>query len=107
MVRSQQIQMKAANRHKKPKPKYKVDNLMWLSMKNIHIEKLLKKLDHKKIDFYLIKELVSLLYRLKLLKSMQIHNVFHSNFLKLTVENLLPSQINDLLPLIVVNDKKK
>lgn len=71
------------------------------------MKKLSKKLDHKKIGSYPIKELVKLSYRLKLLASMQIHNVFHPNLLRLAFENLLPGQYNDFSPPVVVNNKKK
>ena len=48
MAKSQQAQVKAANKHQKASPKYEVGDLVWLSTKNIHTERLLKKLDYKK-----------------------------------------------------------
>ena len=107
MARSQQAQVKAANRHRKLSLEYKVGDKVWLSTKNIHTERLSKKLDHKRIGPYPIKKLVGLSYRLELPTSMQTHNVFHLNLLRLAAENPLPGQINDPPPPVVVNDKEE
>ena len=105
MAKLQQAQVKVANKHRKPSPEYKVGDKVWLSTKNIHTEKPLKKLDHKRIGPYPIKELVSSLYWLELLTLMQIHNVFHPNLFRLAAKNPLLGQINDPPPPVVVNNK--
>lgn len=84
--------------------------MVWLSTKNVKTKRLLKKLkklDHKMISFYKIKELVRLSYQLDLLTSMKIQNVFHSNLLQLVANDLLPGQHNISPPLIVINDKEE
>ena len=83
IAKSQQAQVKAANRHRKPSPEYKVSDLVWLSTKNIHTERPSKKLNHKKIGPYPITEVIGSgsAYRLELLASIQIHDVFHPNLL--------------------------
>ena len=62
MTKSQRAQVKAANRHRKPSPEYKIGDLVWLSTKNIHTERPSKKLDHKRIDPYKVTKLVGLSY---------------------------------------------
>ena len=99
--------MKAANRHQKPSPEYKVDDLVWLSTKNIHTERPSKKLDHKRIGPYKVTETVKLSYWLDLPAFMRIHNVFHPSLLRPAAEDLLPSQHNNPPPPVVVNDKEK
>ena len=107
MTKSQVTQVKAANKHWKEAPGYKVGNMVWLSTKNIKTKKPLKKLDYKMIGLYKVKELVKSLYQLDLPASMKIHDVFHPNFLWPAANNFLPGQHNDPPPPIVVDDKKE
>ena len=107
MAKSQQAQVKAANRHRKTSPEYKVGNLVWLLTKNIHTERPSKKLDHKKIGPYKVTELVGSSYRLELSTSMRIHDVFHPSLLRLVSEDPLPGQHNDPPPSVVVNDEEE
>ena len=107
MANSQQAQVRTANKHQKPCPEYRIDDKVWLFTKNIHTERLSKKLDHKRIGPYKVIKLVDSLYRLELPTSIQIHNVFYSNLLKLAAKDSLPGQINDSPPPVVVNDKEE
>ena len=62
MTKSQAKQVVAANRHRKEPPIYKVEDEIFLSTKNIRMEKPLKKLDNKNISLFKIKKLVGLSY---------------------------------------------
>ena len=109
MAKSQQAQVKAANRHQKSSPEYRVGDLVWLSTKNFHTERPSKKLDHKRIGPYRVTELVGSgsAYRLDLPASMRIHDVFHSSLLRLAAEDPLPGQHNDPPPPVVVNGEEE
>ena len=107
MAKSQQAQVKAANRNRKASPEYWVGDLVWLSTKNIHTERPSKKLDYKKIGSYKITELVGSSYRLDLPAFMRIHDVFHPSLLRPATKAPLPDQPNDLPPPVVVNDEEE
>ena len=76
-------------------------------MRNIHTERLSKKLDHKRIGPYQIKALVGLSYRLDLPASMRIHDVFHPSLLRPAAKDPLPGQYNNSPPPVVVNDEEE
>ena len=97
----------AANQHQKEAPKYQVGNMIWLLTKNIKTERPSKKLDHKMIGPYQVKELVELSYRLELSTSMKIHNIFHPNLLQPAANDTLPDQHNDPPLLIVVDNEEE
>ncbi len=44
---------------------------------------------------------------LQLLQSMKIHNVIHPNLLRKTLKNPLTNQVNEPLPLVIINNEKK
>ena len=62
---------------------------MFLSSKNIKTKRLYKKLDDKKYSLFKIKDLVRSLYRLKLLLTIRIHDIFHFKLLSLATTNSL------------------
>lgn len=108
MAKSQDVQIKAANKHQKNMANwYKVGNKVWLLTKNIKTEHLSKKLNRKAIDFYQIKKLMRTSYWLKLPTLIKIHNIFYFNLLKPTINNLLPGQYNDLPLPVIINHKKE
>jgi len=93
-----------ANRKRKPPPRYRVGDKVWLSTKNIHTQRPSKKLDHKHIGpFTILEQIGTTSYRLDLPQSMRIHPVFHSNLLRLDPNDPLPSQQTSPLPPIVID----
>ena len=107
MTKLQAKQTIAANHHCKKPSAYKIGNMVWLSTRNIKTDRPSKKLNHKMIGPYKVKELVGLSYWLELPYTMKIHDIFHSNLLQKAADNPLPGQCNSPLPSTVMNDKKK
>ena len=62
MTKSQAKQAVIANRHRKKPLAYKIGDMIWLSTKNIKINRSFKKLDHKMISPYKVKELIGSSY---------------------------------------------
>ena len=62
MTKLQAKQAVAMNRHYKEPPAYKIDDMVWLSTRNIKTNKPFKKLNHKMIGPYKVKELVGSSY---------------------------------------------
>lgn len=56
--------------------------------------------------FELIKK-KSILLELKFSQVMKIYNVFHANLLQKALIHLLAAQLNELIPLIIMNNKEK
>ncbi len=98
--------MNQANKHRK-KINYKIKSKMFLNKWNIITAKSFKKLNDKMLDSFQIIEFVDLFYKLKLSKTMHIHNVFHSKLLRSVVDDSLSDQKNESLRSIVINDENK
>ena len=81
MTKSQAKQAIATNCHRKLPSIYKVGDMVWLSTRNIKTKRPSKKLDHKMIGLYKVKELVGSSYQLELPHTMKIHDVFCPNLL--------------------------
>ncbi len=60
---------------------------MFLFNWNIIIDKLIKKLEDKMLDSFLIIKKIKVLYKLKLSTFIKMHNVFHSNLLRANLGN--------------------
>ncbi len=89
LIKTREQMMNQANKHKK-KINYKIKSKMFLNERNIITAKSFKKLDDKMLDLFINLDLVDSSYKLKLSETMHVHDVFHSNLLRLVVDNLLP-----------------
>ncbi len=78
---------------------------MFLNEWNIVTARFFKKLNDKMLDSFQIIDLIDSFYKLKLFKTMRIHDVFHSELLHLVVNNSLFNQKNEFLRSIVINDE--
>ena len=108
MVRSQEVQAKAADRHQKSvDDEYKVGDSVWLSTKNIKTERPSKKLDHKMVGPFKIKALVGSSCRLELPTSIKIHDVFHPSLLQKASTDPLPGQHNNPAPPVIVHNEEE
>jgi len=60
---------------------------MFLFSRNIITNRFIKKLEDKMLGLFLIIKKIEALYKLKLLASMKVHDVFHSNLLRANLDN--------------------
>jgi hypothetical protein len=82
LINAQKIQKKYADKHKTFSSEYQFEDTIWLFIKNIKIERSFRKLDHKWIDFYKIKKIMTDVCQLNLSQSMKIHDTFHISLLR-------------------------
>ena len=86
---------------------FKKDDLVFLNIKNIIIDKLYKKLNDKMLDSFKIILIINFSYKLELFEIMRIYNVFHFKLLNLIVINSLFNQKNSSFKIIIIKNKKK
>jgi len=80
---------------------------MFLNERNIVTAKSFKKLDDKMLDSFINLDLVNSSYKLKLLESMRVHDVFYSDLLYSAVDDFLSDQKNEFSDSIVINDENE
>jgi len=95
---------KQINKHQK-KIIYKINDIMFLNLRNITTSRSFKKLNDKMLRSFKILVMIEEAYRLKLLSTMKIHNKFSSNLLRLNSEDSLKEQRNKSSDFIVVEDE--
>ena len=94
------------NRYKKYMT-FKKDDLVFLSTKNIIIDKSFKKLNDKMFDLFKVIFVIDSSYKLKLSDIIKIYNVFYFKLLSLIVINSLSEQKNLSSKIIIIKNKKK
>ena len=104
LIKIRKQMMNQANKHRK-KVNYKIKSKMFLNERNIVTARLFKKLDDKMLNLFKITDSVDFFYKLKLSDTMHIHDVFHSELLRLIVNDFLPGQKNEFSRSIVINDE--
>ena len=96
------------DRHAKDHPSFAVGDHVWLTRKNIKTSRPSQKLDVKRFGLFEIQEVVGeskLAFKLKLLRHMRIHSVFHISLLEPYHDNPFPGRIQLVPSLIVMNDE--
>ncbi len=106
LVKTWEQMMKQVNKHRK-EVNYNIESKMFLNERNIVTAKSFKKLNDKMIDFFINLNFVDSSYKLKLSKSMHVHDVFHSDLLCSVVNDFLSDQKNEFSDSIVINDENK
>jgi len=104
LIKTQKQMMNQANKHRK-KINYEIESKIFLNEQNIVTARFFKKLNDKMLDSFQIINLIDSFYKLKLFKTMRIHDVFHSEFLRLVINDSLSDQKNELSKSIVINDE--
>ena len=104
LVKTQKQIMKQVNKHRK-EVDYKIKSKMFLNERNIITARSFKKLDDKMLNSFINLDFINSSYKLKLSKSMYVHDVFHSDLLRSVVDDFLSDQKNEFSDLIVINDE--
>ncbi len=104
LVKTREQMMKQVNKHRK-EVDYEVESKMFLNERNIITARSFKKLDDKMLDSFTNLDFVDSSYKLKLSKSMHVHDVFHSDLLRSAVDDFFPGQKNEFSDSIVINDE--
>ena len=104
LVKTREQMMKQVNKHRK-EVDYKIESKMFLNKRNIITARSFKKLDDKMLNSFINLDLIDSSYKLKLSKSMHVHDVFHSDLLRSAVDDFLPGQKNEFSDSIMINDE--
>jgi hypothetical protein len=107
MKKNQQNQITHVNKHRTIVFEYQIKNQIWLSIKNIQIDRLSKKLNHKMLESFKILKKKKNSYKLDLSNEMNIHSVFHISLLRKNFQNLLLEQFISSSSSLVIDDEQK
>jgi Glu-tRNA(Gln) amidotransferase subunit E-like FAD-binding protein len=107
LANAQNMQKKHANQKRTSSFEYEFEDMIWLFIKNIKIERSFKKLNHKWIESYKIKRILKDVCQLNLSQSMKIHDTFHISLLQKTAIDSLIEQIQSSSSSIVIDEDEK
>ena len=102
----QKSQLKQADKHRTD-ISYTVRDKVWLSIRNITMDQLSKKLDHKMLGPFKVIRNKGVLVELQPPQSMKIHNVFHPNLLQKASTDLLTNEVNEAPPPVIINNEEE
>ncbi len=89
LINAQKSQKRHVDKSRNLSSEYKVEDMIWLFIKNVKIERSSRKLNHKMIKSYKIKKILKDVCQLYLSSSMKIHDTFHTFLLRSTSTNSL------------------
>lgn len=92
--RAQEAMTRQANKRRKA-VEYQVGDKVFLSSRNINIDRPTKKLEDKMLGPFPIIKRVGASYKLELSASMKIHDVFHPNLLRVDLDDPLSGQVQE------------
>jgi hypothetical protein len=107
LANAQEMHKKYADKHKTLSSEYQLDDIIWLFIKNIKIERSFKKLNHKWVESYKIQKILRDVCQLKLSSSMKIHDTFHISLFRFAATDLLTEQIQSSPLSIIIKDEEK
>jgi hypothetical protein len=107
LTNAQEDQKRHANHKKDVSFEYKIDDMIWLSTKNIKTKRSFKKLNHKWIDSFKIKKILKNACQLNLSSLIKIHDIFHTFLLRIVATNSFTDQIQSSSSSIVMKDEKE
>jgi transposase InsO family protein len=107
MAVAQQNQEEATNRRREQAFQYKVGDKVWLDLSHIRTDRTSKKLDWKHVKFTVLEVIGTHSYRLDTPPG--IHNVFHSQLLRLAATDPLQHQHTDdeQPPAVLINEEEE
>jgi hypothetical protein len=108
LTNAQNMQKRHANQKKTSSSEYEFEDMIWLFIKNIKIERSFRKLNHKWIESYKIKKVLKDVCQLNLSQSMKIHDTFHISLLRKTAIDSLIEQIqSSSLSIVIDKDEEE
>ncbi len=105
--KSQQNQVTHANKHRSIASNYKIDDQIWLLIKNIQINKLFRKLNHKMLELFNILKKMSFSFKLNFSDEMNIYSIFHIFLLRKDFNDSHSEQIISSSSSIIIDEKEE
>jgi hypothetical protein len=107
LANAQNMQKRHANQKRTSSSEYEFEDMIWLFIKNIKIERSFRKLNHKWIESYKIKKILKDVCQLDLSSLMKIHDTFHIFLLRKTAIDSLIEQIQSSSSSIVIDEDEE